>query len=270
MPAIRIDNQEHYYELTGQGSPLVLIHGAFVDADLWDPQFHYFARKFQVLRYDLRGHGRTGPSVRKTYQIATFADDLTALLDALKIETAIVCGLSLGGMIAQDFAVKYADRLRALVLADTAVSVSLTLSDKLQTYVLFPYWAMRLTIKMMSVEGFTRFSSWLARKTRSDDWFGRDEITQQYVEQTMLRMDTDEYLKIYQAIYGFRLLPLEKIRCPTLVLNGEFESKAVFRHTEEILKRVPNAEARIVPGAGHTSNMENAAEFNRLVEEFLL
>jgi pimeloyl-ACP methyl ester carboxylesterase len=59
------------------------------------------------------------------------------------------------------------------------------------------------------------------------------------------------------------------IRCPTLVLNGEFESKAVFRHTEEILKRVPESVAHIVPGAGHTSNMENPTGFNRLMESFL-
>ena len=85
----------------------------------------------------------------------------------------------------------------------------------------------------------------------------------------MLQMDDDEYLKIYGAIYGFKLLPLEKINCPTLVLNGEHESKSVFRHTEEILRRVPQAEAGIVPGAGHTSNMENPEAFNRLVGEFL-
>ena len=161
MPTIKIRDQDLYYELDGAGPPLVLTHGAFVDAALWDSQFQYFSKHYQVLRYDLRGHGRTGPSDLNPYTMGTFTDDLTALLDALKIETAVVCGLSLGGMIAQDFAVKNPERLRALVLADTAVSVSLTLSDKLQTYVLFPYWAMRLTIRLMTVPRFTRFSFWL-------------------------------------------------------------------------------------------------------------
>jgi pimeloyl-ACP methyl ester carboxylesterase len=85
----------------------------------------------------------------------------------------------------------------------------------------------------------------------------------------MLEMSDLEYEKVYDAIYEFALLPLERIKVPTLVLNGEFESKSVFRHTKEILRRVPEAEATIVPGAGHTSNMENPGAFNALLYDFL-
>ena len=190
-------------------------------------------------------------------------------MDNLEIARAVVCGLSFGGMVAQQFAVHHPDRLEALVLADTAVSVTLTLSDKLQSYIFFPKWAMQLTIRLLSVERFTRLSFWLARQTRSENWFGRDENTRQYVENCMLKMDQNEYLKIYGAIYEFRLLPLERIQCPTLVLNGEHESKAVFRHTKEILKRIPRSTAVVIPGAGHTSNMENADVFNQTLDEFL-
>ncbi|MGD8456700.1 MAG: alpha/beta hydrolase [Anaerolineales bacterium] len=268
-PKIKIKQVDHYYELHGTGPTLVFVHGAFVDADMWVPQIEYFSSRYRVLTYDLRGHGRTGVSDLSAYGIVTFTDDLAALLDVLEIENPILCGLSLGGMIAQSYAVQYPERLKALVLADTAVSVNLTLSDKLQRYVLFPRWAMLMTIRMMSMEKFTRFSFWLARATRSGEWFGEDKRTQDYVERCMLQMNDKEYLKIYGAIYDFKLQPLEKIRCPTLVLNGEHESKSVFRHTEEILRRVPQAEAEIVPGAGHTSNMENPEAFNRLVGSFL-
>ena len=269
MPSIRVNGLDHYYEQAGEGPALVLVHGAFVDSRLWDPQVERFAAHYQVLRYDLRGHGRTGPSALSPYAIDTFAGDLAGLLDALDIQSPVLCGLSLGGMIAQAFAVRHPGRLRALILADTAVSVSLTLTDKLQRYVLFPKWAMELTIRAMSAEQFTRFSFWAARVTRSGQWFGQDPDTQNYVEQCMLRMDDGEYLKLYGAMYDFHLLPLELIRCPTLVLNGEYESKSVFRHTAEILQRVPQAKAQVVPGAGHTSNMENAAAFNDLVTGFL-
>jgi pimeloyl-ACP methyl ester carboxylesterase len=236
---------------------------------MWQPQCERFAAQYQVLRYDLRGHGRTGPSSLTHYSIATFADDLASLLQALEIDSPVVCGLSLGGMVAQSFAVRNPSRLKALVLADTAVSVSLTLSDKLQRYVLFPKWAMLLTIRLMTVERFTRFSFWLARLTRSGQWFGQDEDTADYVRRCMLQMKDSEYVKVYGAIYDFHLLPLEKIRCPTLVLNGEHESRSVFRHTEEILRRVPSAEARVVPAAGHTSNRENPEAFNELLADFL-
>lgn len=269
MPYTRIHDLDHYTEQAGEGVPIVFVHGAFVDSGMWDLQWNEFSKKYRVIRYDLRGHGKTGSSERKQYSMGLFADDLKELMDSLELDAPIICGLSLGGMIAQDFAVRFPDRLRALVLADTAVSVSLTLADKLQRYVLFPKWVMRLTLKLMSVEGFTRFSFWLASVTRSEEWFGRDPRTRDYVRGQMLTMDRDEYLKIYDAIYAFHLRPLERITCPTLVLNGEYESPSVFRHTEEILRRVPRAESEVVPQAGHTSNMENPEAFNRLMAEFL-
>ena len=269
MPTLRVNDLDHYYEQHGEGPSLVFVHGAFVDSRMWDPQLKHFSAKYRVLRYDLRGHGRTGPSELKKYSMDAFAEDLSDLLDALEIKNPILCGLSLGGMIAQSFAVQNPGRLKALVLADTAVSVSLTLMDKLQRYVLFPKWAMVLTIRTMNARNFTRFSFWLARATRSEQWMGRDETTREYIELCMVQMNNAEYLKIYEAIYDFRLLPLEKIDCPTLVLNGEHESKSVFRHTEEILRLVPQTGAKVVSGAGHTSNMENPEAFNELVGEFL-
>ena len=269
MPYTRINNLDHYFEQVGEGVPLVFVHGAFVDSGMWNPQWNTFSDRYKVIRYDLRGHGKTGNSGRNPYSIRLFAEDLKELVEVLELDSPIICGLSLGGMIAQDFAVRFPDRLRSLVLADTAVSVSLTVADKLQSYVLFPKWAMQLTIRMMSVARFTQFSFWLASITRSEDWFGRDQGTREYVREKMLSMDREEYIRIYDAIYDFHLRPLEKITCPTLVLNGEHESPSVFRHTEEILRRVPQAESQVVPGAGHTSNMENPKSFNRLMSEFL-
>ena len=269
MPEIELIGCNHYYETAGEGQALIFIHGAFVDSKLWGTQWDFFSYRYHVVRYDLRGHGKTGPSKPRSYSITTFADDLKALVDKLGLPQPILCGLSLGGMIAQEYAVRHPQDLQALILADTAVSVSLTLSDKVQRYVLFPRWLLRLTIKRMSVEGFTRFSFWLAKNTRSEDWLGRDEETRKYIRSEMLAMDEQEYLKIYDAIYGFKLLPLERIICPTLVLNGEYEPASVFRHTTEVLKRVPHAESAVVQGAGHTSNRENAPAFNQNVASFL-
>ncbi|NIS81615.1 MAG: alpha/beta fold hydrolase [Anaerolineales bacterium] len=269
MPIITANGIDHYYQVAGQGVPLVLVHGGFVDLHMWDPQVDAFSKRYRVIRYDLRGHGRTGASKTSKYSIELFADDLKALLDAFSIERTILCGLSLGGMIAQSFTVKYTSRVHALVLSDTAVSVKLTLSDKLQRYVLFPKWLMQLTIRSLGVERFVRFSFWLAKVTRSEDWIGKDEVTRAYITETMLRMEETEYLKIYGAIYDFDLLDLSRIDVPTLVLNGEHESRSVVRHAEEIVRRVERSEMKVVPDAGHTSNMENAPAFNAMVEEFL-
>jgi pimeloyl-ACP methyl ester carboxylesterase len=259
----------HYYERAGQGLPVVFIHGAFADSRVWDPQWKRFSSKYATVRYDLRGHGKTGVSELKRYSMATYADDLASLLDALGIDSAVVCGLSWGGAIAQGFAVRSPERLTGLVLAGSTVSMSLTLREKLLRYVVFPRWAMLLTIRAMSVERFVRFSFWLAGVTLGRQWLNRDEGTLAYLKECMLQIDRREYLKIWGAIYGFDLLPLERISCPTLVVNGERDSGMALRHAAEILRRIPQAEARVIPGEYHAMTMEAPEAFNALLEEFL-
>ena len=177
-------------------------------------QWEHFSSKFRVLRYDLRGHGKTGASELDRYTMVTYADDLVSLMDALNVDSAIVCGLSWGGGIAQTFAVRYPERVKGLVLAGSTVSMSVTLGEKLIRYVLFPRWVMLLTIRMLSMERFVRFSFWLAGHTLGKNWLNKDEHTLELIRQSMLQIDSNEYLKIWDAIYGFDLQQLETIRCP--------------------------------------------------------
>jgi pimeloyl-ACP methyl ester carboxylesterase len=200
----------------------------------------------------------------------TYADDLLSLLDSLNISTAVLCGLSWGGGIAQVFAVRNPDRLCGLVLASSSVSMSLTLAEKLLRYILFPRSAMMLVIRSLSVDQFVRFSFWLAGLTLGRDWLSRDQETEEYIRHSMLQINKNEYMKIWDSIYGFDLQPLEKIHCPTLVLRGEHDTKMVFRHTSEILRRIPNAEARILPSTFHAMTLEEPESFNRELELFLL
>lgn len=269
MSKILSNGLNHYYEQAGEGPPLVFIHGAFGDARMWEPQWRHFSSKYRVLRYDLRGHGRTGPSDLNQYTMETYAEDLVSLLNALSIESAIVCGLSWGGGIAQVFAVRNPERLRGLVLVSSTISMSVTLSEKLVRYVLFPKSAMMLTIRMMSVERFVRFSFWLAGLTLGRHWLNRDEQTLETIRQSMLQIDRTEYLKVWNAIYGFDLQPLETISCPTLILTGERDTKMVLRHSTEILRRVPGAKARILPAAYHAMTLEQPQAVNEALDEFL-
>jgi 3-oxoadipate enol-lactonase len=269
MPTVLINNLEHYYEEAGQGETIIFVHGAFADGGVWEPQWQHFSLEYRVVRYDLRGHGRTGASRMEHYSMATFAEDLAALLDVLEIDTPIICGLSWGGSVAQAYAVRYPGRIKALILAGSMAAIDLTFTDKLLCHVLVPGWLMSIIIRSMSVENFTRFSFKLARLTMGKYWLSRDEHARQYLEQCMYQMDGDEYLKIWEAMYGFHLLPLEHIRCPTLILNGEFESRNTFQHSKEILRRIPAAEAKMIPEAQHGMNLEEPQFFNKLVEQFL-
>jgi len=269
MPSIQTADIQTYYEIHGRGAPLVFIHGGWVSRRMWQPQVEHFCHNYQVITYDIRGHGQTGGSPRRRYSVELFADDLSLLLKALGVEKPAVCGLSLGGMVAQAYANRHPDNLSALVLADTAVSSALTLSDKLTAYVLAPKWLFMGLVRLLGIERYTRFAFWYAARSRSKEWVGLDASVIQYEKEEMLRFDTDEFNKIFAAMYDFRLQPLADIEAKTLVINGQYESRAVLRHTEKILELVPDAAAVTIPDAGHTSSLENPAAFNGVLEAFL-
>lgn len=257
-----------YYELNGKGTPLVFIQGAFVSSTMWKPQVEFFAENYQTLIYDIRGHGKTGSTSLKKYTVEVYADDLFDLLNGLNIDKPIICGISLGGMIAQIFGTKYPERLSALVLADTAATITLTRWDYIMRYLVGPKWLMLLTLRMMGVHRFIKFSFWLAKFTRSKEWLGHEEVIE-YEKQEMLNLNKKEYLKIFGSLYDFKLQELSRIKVPTLVLNGEYEPKSIFKHAEKIRSLIPNCEVDIIKNTGHTSNMENPEEFNQKITEFL-
>lgn len=268
MPTIETNNIETYYERHGEGRPLVCIHGAWTDHRLWQPQVEALSADYEVIVYDVRGHGKTGPSAERRYTIELFAADLHALVENLELQRPIICGLSLGGMIAQTYAARYTDGLSALVLADTAASTTLTIRDKL-TRLLFPGRAMRASVRLLGPPHYVDFAYWLAEVTRGEEWFGRDETVRSYVRETMSSFNTAEFNKIFRAIYDFQRVDLASIRVPTLILNGEHESKSVFTHAAYMERTIPDSRSAVLPGAGHTSNMENPGAFNHEVTEFL-
>jgi pimeloyl-ACP methyl ester carboxylesterase len=267
MPYLQTNEIQTYYEIHGAGVPLVLLHGALVDQRMWQPQLAPFSAAYQVLVYDMRGHGRTGASSKLRYTAQLFADDLHALLQALELEQVMLCGLSLGGMIAQRYAATYPERISALILCDTAVSTTLTFSDKVQRYTLA--WSLAPSVRLMGARHFVDYAFWLAKVTRGEAWFGQNQLVRDYVYGCMQALETAEMAKIYDLITGLGQSDLAQLQAPTLILNGEYESASVFYHTKYLQQHIPNVRAEIIPDAGHTSNMENPEAFNRAVLEFL-
>lgn len=259
MPKIRTNDITTYYEIHGRGKPVVLIHRASANHEMWQPQVEYFSKKYKVLTYDVRGHGQSEGSDK--YSCELFADDLKALLDNLNIKKPYVCGLSLGGMIAQAYAVKYSDALSALVLADTAASSALTLKDKLQK-LLFPKFIVKFLIRILSMERYADFAFLFFKKMKPD--------VKEYLKKQLIDFKKQELLKLTDAIYDFNLLELSKINVPTLIVLGELERKAVFIHVEKMKELIKDSLIVVIPDAMHTSNLENPKKFNEALEEFLL
>jgi pimeloyl-ACP methyl ester carboxylesterase len=269
MPAINTGDIQTYYEINGQGLPLVFIHGGWVSHRMWQSQVDHFSKSYMVITCDIRGHGNTGGSLKKKYSMELFADDLYALLKALRIDKPIICGLSMGGMIAQTYAVKYPENLAALILSDTAASSALTAGDKITKYLLAPEWLFLFLVRLLGIKRYADFAFWYAAKSRNKNWIGLDKKVSEYEKQEMLQFGTIEFNKIFSSLYDFKLQDLSKIKVKTLILNGEFESGAVFAHADRMLQLIPDAKSVIIPSAGHTSNMENPRAFNKAVEDFL-
>ena len=108
-----------YYEIAGEGDPIVLIHGFTVDTRMWDDQFNEFSSNYRVLRYDLRGYGKSAKPSDEEY---TDADDLMSLMKHHGIEHAHIIGLSMGGSIAMDFTLAHPEAVDALITVDTTLN----------------------------------------------------------------------------------------------------------------------------------------------------
>ena len=266
MPTVQTNDIETYYERRGNGPPVVFVHGAFLDHTQWAPQFDALAQEYTVVAYDVRGHGRTGGSDRETYSIDLFADDLAALVDALELDAPVVCGLSMGGCIAQVYAERYPDGLSGLVLADTFGPNPLTTGERLQRRLL------RATVPLARVAGYERVERatvWLQERTSPGVSGDYENI--QRIHETGPEMETAEFAKVIEALVHFDETPVgyRAITVPTLVLYGEYEASWIRRHADYMGRWIRNATVREVPDAGHASNLDSPAFVTDALRMFL-
>ena len=116
---VKANNSSIYYEAAGSGEPVLFVHGDTLDMHMWDAQFDLFSKGYLTLRLDLRGFGKSDMPDGSAFQ---HADDIAAILDILNIDSAHIVGHSMGGSIAVDFAVKYPERMRGLVVVNPDIS----------------------------------------------------------------------------------------------------------------------------------------------------
>ncbi len=255
---VEVNGIRCFYQLTGEGDQVVvLIHALGTDHRMWDRQVEALKPHFRVLRYDVRGHGQTdkppGP-----YSLELFARDLAALLDALGIAAAHLVGLSMGGMIAQTFALSYPERVKSLVLADTSSR--------------YPPESRRQFEERARVAE-TQGMGPLVEATL-ERWFSpgfhqaHPEVVEKY-RQMLLANDPRAYAAAARAIAQLDLTSrLGSIRVPTLVIVGEDDPGTPPAMAKEIAANIPGARLEILLGR-HMTQEESAEAFNRLLVEFL-
>lgn len=262
MPHVRVGEVELYYELVDCTEPwrsgvppAVLLHALGTDRRIWLYQVPAFCARVPTLLVDLRGHGRSrAPAAEWT--IADMALDVVRLLRHLGVERAHLIGLSLGGMVAQQFALDYPYATASLVLADTVGGMSDVFQPTAGEQLRF-------------IETHSMAEVAKARITRAftDDV---SPLMRGHLIETVSLNDKDTYERSARAAFGFTPRGrLEDIAAPTLVVVGEGDRTFPLPMMEELAQRIRGARLVRIPGAGHLSNMERPQEFNGAVLEFL-
>jgi pimeloyl-ACP methyl ester carboxylesterase len=261
MSTLTLDGATLAYESYGQGEPLLFIHGIFVSQAEWQPQVMALARQYQVITCDLRGHGQSSAPLGD-YSVKLFAEDMIALLDQLGLAQVVCCGHSFGGMVAQELALSYPERVRGLILADTVHSAWITPLDAMWGWVMGAWVPQLLSVKQQIdlVAGYITMFGPTAQTALA------------YIEHESQRYINDEptFYRILQASMQFSSrFRLHQIGCPTLIMVGQYFLQTHL-HAYEMWWRIRRAELKIVPQAGHVLNWDNPTVFNQAVEDFMV
>lgn len=251
-----------YYEVAGEGEPLVLVHAGIADGRMWDVQVDTFSQQYRVIRPDMRGFGRS-PMVAGPY---SHHADLRALLDALEVGRAAFVGCSMGGATVIDFALENPERVEALVLVGSAVG-GFEFDEE-------PPEEWDELVAADEAGDLERVSElevrmWVDGPRRGPD--AVDPGVRDLVREMNLIALKNEALQLGEELepHAPAATRLSQIQAPTLVLVGD-EDRPRTLATADLLERdLPNARKTVVPGTAHLPNMERPQEFNRLVLDFL-
>jgi 3-oxoadipate enol-lactonase len=258
VPTVRVSDIDLYYETTGEGEPLLLIHGLGGSARDWERQTAAFRVSHQVIAFDLRGHGRSHKPVGP-YTIAQFAADAADLLDALGIGAANVVGWSLGGMVAFQLAVNRPDLVRRLVVVNTSPEFHLrTYAERL--------WLLQrqTTVRML---GMRYFAETLAKQLfpKPSQKLQRQQMIERFSEN-----DPQAYLEALGAGTGGWSVTehLQEIRCPTLFITGSKDYTSP-EHKAKYVAEMPDAQLVVIRDSGHATPAEKPTAFNKALRAFL-
>lgn len=268
MPTVQTNDIETHYVKRGSGPPIVFIHGMIMTAEMWEPQMDALENAFTTIAYDVRGHGCTGGSEENPYSIDLFASDLNALLNALDIDRAVICGLSMGGAIAQAFAAVHPQRVTGLVLADTFPSGPLPLTGRIALANL------RFLARLDRFINYKTLNRWQLRLGNVlVPGVSGDEATIQRIVDESPTIPHTEFVKIADAVARFPVanIDLSQVTAPTLILHGEHLPMANEETTQQLIDQLSNTAptVHIVPESGHASNLDNPVFFTAKLREFL-
>ncbi|MCA1566904.1 MAG: alpha/beta hydrolase [Acidobacteria bacterium] len=261
MSVARVRGIELAYEVAGAGSPIVLLHGFPFNRTLWREQVESLGgHHHRVITVDLRGHGET-TATREPATMEVMAEDVAALLDELGIARVVIGGLSMGGYVALAFTRLFPERVRALLLADTRPQ-----ADTGEARLAREETATRALGEGMQTIADAMLPKLFAPSTQAE----RPEVVAR-VREMILNTNPQGAASALRgmAVREDHTKFLREINCPALIIVGSLDQITPPADAELMRREIRGSRLEVIAGAGHVSNVERPAEFNRALENFL-
>jgi len=259
-----VDRGRLYYETNGDGPALVLIHAGFLDSRMWDSQFKLFSKSYKVIRYDVRGFGRSDVAKAK------FSDsrDLHTLLKHLRVERASIIGVSNGGRIALDFVVEDPNMVDCLILVSPGVGgyqfsgpeeerLSKEFDEQMKPQEIAASEGRAADAVEMDVNAWAAAQSPASRQRIREIAMDNFHVYNENPWKFLLRPDYRVFDRLGQ------------IRVPTLFIVGDKDVSSQILMVDNLHSHVPGSKKVVIPGADHIANMSKPDEFDQIVLKFL-
>jgi pimeloyl-ACP methyl ester carboxylesterase len=255
---MRSNNIDLHYEVNGVGQPLLFIHGLGSSGRDWGFQVKEFSKTYQVITFDLRGHGQSDKPAGP-YSLSMFAADTAGLLKSLGVESAHVVGLSLGGGIAFQLAVDFPALVKTMTIVNSAPELIVrTFKDRIgiwQRFVIVRLLGMRKMGEILSKRLFPKNEHAPLRTEFVESW---------------ARNDPRAYQDAMRAMVGWSVKDkLGSIKCPVLVVSAD-QDYAPVSLKEEYTKLMPDARLVVISDAHHATPVEQPDKFNAVLKDFIV
>ncbi len=257
-----INGTKIYYEVAGEGHPLLMVHAGIASSAMWDEQFAFFAQRYKVVRYDMRGFGQSQPTA-DDYQRH---EDMRALLDFLGIQHTVLMGCSMGGGACMNFALAYPDRADALVMVGSAPGGFF-----------YDDWSpspLDEELEKVSEKGDLDLINELEMRIFVDGT-GRtpDQVDpalrKKVYEMNAIALRNQSLMGKEVALAVSATQRIGELHLPVLIVIGDLDEDYTARAANFMMSNIPGARKIVMQGTAHLPSMEFPAEFNAHVQEFL-
>lgn len=260
MPIISYDHGAIRYEEKGTGEPLILIHGVGLDHVMWEQQANSLSEQYRVIVYDMLGHGGSshppGP-----YSLSQFVAQLVALMNELKIQKSHIVGFSMGGMVAQAFALTHKDKMKTLTIMSAVAN-----RTKQQRQAI-----------LSRVEEVKEQGPQATIEPAIQRWFNAEylDTQEEVINQVRTRLHTNNPASYLAAYTLFATADrelwcqLDQIDVPTFIITGELDSGSNPAMSEQMHERINGSELMIVPNMRHMLPVEGANIVNEAIHSFI-